>query len=307
MSSPTPDPLNDPSKRKAVIAALILVVVAIAALLGVKAEWPNDGPVTQPTPTPSVTPTTASPTTASPTPVPLRPSWQTTGSPVVTFSDEFNDTVVDPKKWEKGWFGEGLTQPTGAGADHCYHSDQVSESGGYLHLLTIAKANFCRDATRPYQTGMVTTRGKFSQRTGMFEARVCVNDLNGDGQVDNWPAFWANGMASGFQDGEIDLLEGLGGRTKNSVHYVQANGTLFRGGQYTPTAMLGCHNWGAEYRGNEVVFYVDGVKRWTHEFITVANAQLVLILNQAVDADNGPVYVPAAGSDLKVDWVRAWN
>lgn len=243
----------------------------------------------------------------APPPAVAQPSWAATGDRALTFSDEFEDTAVDPAKWEKGWFKEGLSDNVNGTNDNCYHSDQVSESGGYLHLVAVPQANTCKGVSRPYTSGMVTTRNKFTQREGSYEARMCLSDLDGNGLVDNWPAAWANGMASGFQDGEIDLVEGIGGgRTKTSVHYNQANGTLFRGGQYTASPLIGCHNFGAEYAGSTVTFYIDGVEHWSHEFLTVSTAQLTLILNQAVDDSVSPTVVPAGGNDLKVDWIRAW-
>jgi len=247
--------------------------------------------------------------TAPPAPPVLRPSWQSTGEPTLTFSDEFNDTAVDTTKWERGWFGEGLTDNVNSSNDNCYHTSQVSESGGFLHLVAIAQPNFCKGVTRPYTSGMVTTRGKFDQRFGSFEARVCLPDADSNGLIDNFPAWWVNGMASGFGDGEIDLVEGLsGGDTKASLHYVLSGGGEFHGGFTRPSPLLGCNNFGAEWRGSSVTFYWNGTEFWTHEFLsTPSTAQLVLVLNHAVDDSHSPTVVPPGGNDMTVDWVRVWS
>jgi beta-glucanase (GH16 family) len=301
----SPDPINDPGKRKAVVTALIGLVVVVAALLGVTIAWNNDGGpvVTEPSPsaTPSVTPTV----TPSPTPEPLRPSWQTTGAPALTFSDEFNDKAVDPAKWETGWFGIGATDPVNSSNDQCYNSSQVTEADGSLHLTAIQKPAVCKGATRPYTSGMVTTRGKFTQHFGSYEARICLPDADGNGLVDNFPAWWINGMASGFADGEIDVVEGIGGgRTKATVHY---DATHLQAGKYSATVLAGCHNFGAEWRGDNVKFYYDGALLFDTKFVTPASAQLVLILNLAVDDSHSPTVVGAKGSDMAIDWVRVWK
>lgn len=303
----SPDPINDPGKRKAVVTALIGLVVVVAALLGVTIAWNNDGGpvVTDPSTTPSASPSPTPTVTPSPTPEPLRPSWQTTGAPALTFSDEFNDKSVDTAKWETGWFGIGATDPVNSSNDQCYNSSQVTESDGSLHLTAIQKAAVCKGATRPYTSGMVTTRGKFTQHFGSYEARICLPDADGNGLVDNFPAWWINGMASGFADGEIDVVEGIGGgRTKATVHY---DASHIQAGKYSATVLAGCHNFGAEWRGDNVKFYYDGALLFDTKFVTPASAQLVLILNLAVDDSHSPTVVGAKGSDMAVDWVRVWK
>jgi beta-glucanase (GH16 family) len=308
-----PDPIGDRTKRAtviraslAVIAALVVVVGALAALFGVPAN--GDDPATDPTPTASVTPTATPSETPSPsptpTPQPLRPTWQTTGTPVVIFSDEFNDATVDTAKWETGWFGTGATDPVNSTNDQCYNTSQVTESGGMLHLKAIQKPATCKGATRPYTSGMVTTRGKFTQHFGSYEARICLPDADGNGLVDNFPAFWVNGMASGFQDGEIDVVEGIGtGRTKATVHY---DASHIQAGKYSATPLVGCHNFGAEWRGDNVKFYYDGALLFDTPFVTPTTAQLVLILNHAVDDTHSATVVPADGNDMTVDWVHVF-
>lgn len=302
----TPSPATDPGKRKAaVIAAVLVLVAAIATLWGVKLDGSDPDP--QPTPTVSVSPSETPSETPSvtPTPEPLRPTWQTTGAPVITFKDDFDGTTVDTSKWERGWFGEGATDPVNSTNDNCYNTSQVNEYSGMLHLTAIAKPAVCKGATRPYTSGMVTTRGKFQQRYGSYEARICLPDADGNGLVDNFPAWWLNGMASGFADGEVDVVEGIGsGRTKATVHY---DASHIQAGKYSATPLAGCHNFGAEWRGDNVKFYYDGGLLFDTPFVTPATAQLVLILNQAVDDSHSATVVGASGNDMTVDWVYVWQ
>lgn len=267
-------------------------------------------PTTEPTPTPSPTPTptpdetpTATPTaepTPTPTPEPLRPSWQTTGTPVITFQDEFSDSLVSASKWERGWFGEGITENVNSTNDNCYDTKQVTQSGGYLRLTAVARPASCKGQTRPYSSGLVSTRNSFSQRYGSFEARVCLPDVNGNKLVDNFPAWWLNGKSGWPAHGEIDIVEGIGGgRTKSSVHYANPE---FHGGKYSTTALSGCHNFGVEWRGQSVTFYWDGAAHWTTAFN--GPEPLFLILNHAVDDSHSPSVIPA---EMSVDWVRVWK
>jgi beta-glucanase (GH16 family) len=315
----SPDPINDPTKRSAVITALIATVVALAALFGVKAVWPsNEDPGTQPTPTPTVVTPSPTPTvtpsstppatpTPSPTPQPLRPSWQTTGAPALTFSDEFNDTVVDAKKWETGWFGTGITGAPNLNVLNCYDSKQVSESGGYLHLTAAQRPASCpikgSTVTKQYVSGMVTTRTSFAQQYGAYEARVCNPDTNADSKVDNWSAWWLNGPSSVSwpAHGEIDIMEGLNGGSKTSVHYSDTAGVATNAGQYTAKAAVGCHNMGVQWTGQTATFYYDGVQVYTHAFN--GPYPLWLIFNYQL-IDTQPVVV---GSATTVDWVRVWK
>lgn len=296
----TPDPGSDTTKRAALVAAVLAVAFALAALFGLPVVLPGT-PGTDPTTSPTVTPSQ----TPTPTPEPLRPTWQATGTPTITFADEFNGTAVDTAKWERGWFGDGATDPVNSTNDNCYNSSQVSESGGYLHLIAVAQPATCKGATRPYTSGMVTTRGKFGQGPGSYEARVCLPDADSNGLVDNFPAFWINGMASGFQDGEIDVVEGIGtGRTKATVHY---DASHIQAGQYSAIPLVGCHNFGADWSSGQVTFYYDGVQLFSHAFVvSPTTAQLVLILNQAVDDSHSATVVPVGGNDMRVDWVRVW-
>ncbi len=259
-----------------------------------------------PTPTPTVTASpTATPTTTTPTSTPptsgLAPSWNTAGSYKLTFQDEFNANAVDTSKWERGWFGEGISDGVNSNNLQCYDSNQVTQSGGFLTLTLAEREAFCRGATKEYVSGLVNTRKTFNQRYGSFEARVCLPDGNKDGKVDGFPAWWTNGPSSvpWPEHGEIDILEGIGGGTKASLHQGEPE---YHGGTYSSTPLTGCHNFGSQWTSSGVTFYYDGKPLWSHSF----NGPLpqFLIFNYAVRPNAGEAITP--GTALKVDWVRVW-
>jgi beta-glucanase (GH16 family) len=253
-----------------------------------------------PTPTPTASPTTTSPTSTPPT-TGLAPSWSATGSYRLTFQDEFNAAAVDTTKWERGWFKEGISDGVNSDNLQCYDTRQVTESGGFLNLTLAQREAYCRGGTKQYVSGLVNTRKSFNQRFGSFEARVCLPDGNGDGRVDGFPAWWTNGPSSvPWPDhGEIDILEGIGGGTKASLHYVNP---VYHGGTYSPTPLAGCHNFGSQWTSSGVTFYYDGKPMWSHAF--TGPLPQFLIFNYAVRPHSGEAITP--GTAVRVDWVRVW-
>jgi beta-glucanase (GH16 family) len=274
---------------------------------------PTQSPTATPTkPTPTATPTTASPkptpspspttpSTSTPPTTGLTPSWSPTNSSRLTFQDEFNATAVDTTKWERGWFKEGISDGVNSDNLQCYDTKQVTESGGFLNLSLAQRQASCRGGTKQYVSGLVNTRKTFNQRYGSFEARVCLPDGNGDGKVDGFPAWWTNGPSSvPWPDhGEIDILEGIGGGTKASLHYVNP---VYHGGTYSSTPLAGCHNFGSQWTSSGVTFYYDGKPMWSHPF--AGSLPQFLIFNYAIRQHSGEAITP--GTAVRVDWVRVW-
>ena len=89
-------------------------------------------------------------------------------------------------------------------------ASQVTEGGGELDLKAIAKSSTCTTGggtvTEPYQSGIVSTDGKFPFAYGVIEARAY---LPGNCQVADWPGIWA--VAQQPKGGELDVMEGLSG------------------------------------------------------------------------------------------------
>lgn len=89
-------------------------------------------------------------------------------------------------------------------------------------------------------------------------ARVYLPCVNG--KVANWPAFWLDGWdnTTARNRGEIDVVEGLGGRAKWHYHYVNAAGRLAQVGGAVAGNFCGWHSYGV-WRGTDVVrFRYDG-------------------------------------------------
>src|SRR5690242_11617954 len=148
----------------------------------------------------------------TPLPTGVRGDWK------LAFDDEFSGTSLDTAKWSTGWYGSGITPPVNSGEKEWYDPAQVSEGGGTLGLTLIRKSEDCGISDPVYATGLVGTRGKFNFTYGFIEARVWLPAMTGgQGEIANWPAVWADGQ-SWPEDGEIDVVEGLGGKACAHFH-----------------------------------------------------------------------------------------
>ncbi|HUZ84897.1 MAG TPA: glycoside hydrolase family 16 protein [Gaiellales bacterium] len=251
-------------------------------------------PPPPPPPAPPPPPPPPPPSSSSPTPVGDPGSWR------VVFDDEFNGSSLNSGYWSTGLWG--FSGPLNPVEEECYPSSQVTEGGGQLNLTAIAKSGTCTTSggtvTEPYQSGMISTAGKFSFAYGFIEARAY---LPGSGQVADWPGIWAAGDPPLPQGGELDIMEGLSGMA--CWHYHDPQGD--RPGGCPPGTWTGAwHTFGADWEPGKVVWYYDGKVVGT-DTQDIASTPEHLILNLAVDQTyGGPILAPAA---LSVDYIRVWQ
>jgi beta-glucanase (GH16 family) len=215
----------------------------------------------------------------------------------LVFDDEFNGSSLDTSKWSTGWYGSGITAPVNSEELECYDPAQVVEGNGELDLNLVAEAESCGGQTRPYASGLISTAGKFSYTYGYVEVRAW---LPGSSTINDWPGIWADGQ-SWPTDGELDVVEGLGGQACWHFHDPQgAPGSCAAGPSYTG----GWHTYGADWEPGSVTYYYDGTVVGT---ITtgITSAPMYLILDLAADNTyGGPLAAPAT---MRVDYVRVWQ
>jgi beta-glucanase (GH16 family) len=223
-----------------------------------------------------------------------RPVGGAAGPWNLVFDSGFNGPSLDTSQWSTGFFGSGITQPDNSFEQECYDPAQVSVANGELDLTAIAKAENCGGVTRPYASGIVTTNGKFSFTYGYMEARIW---LPGSGNIADWPAFWAVGQ-NWPTDGEIDVLEGLGGQACAHFHNSAGQRGLCVGGTFTG----GWHTFAANWQPGSITCYYDGTKIW-QDVSGVTSAPMYLILDLALDGSPSNT-VPAT---MRVDYVRVWQ
>jgi beta-glucanase (GH16 family) len=192
--------------------------------------------------------------------------------------------------------------------EECYGPGQDVEANGELDLNMIASpqtdcptnGGSTAPVNEPYLSGMINTRDKFSYTYGFLEARVWLPGAPWAG-VD-WPAVWEVGNPAPA-DGEIDLVEGLGGEA--CFHYHDPSGDPFGGclGGWDG----GWATFGVDWEPGNVSWYYNGnfVGNVTSAQANITGDPMYLIANLAVDnSQGGPASAPAS---LRIDYIRVWQ
>jgi beta-glucanase (GH16 family) len=260
----------------------------------------------------STTTTTTPPTTTTTStivaPSSPQPAGDIAGPWNLVFDSEFNGSSLDASQWSTDWFGSGNTDPI----DPTYGLDvnaasQVSVGGGSLQINAILKTNTSPQGTFPYTSGAITTLSDaypwtplFSLTYGYVEARIWL-PAKGSAVAD-WPAFWMYSVAltHTYPNGEIDILEGLGGSPEaHMLSSLGQQGPLTGGGTYAG----GWHTFAVDWEPNAVTYYYDGVS--IGDFTTqIPSTPMFLILNLEVSTILSPPAVPAS---MRVAYVRVWQ
>lgn len=247
------------------------------------------------------------------------PGWR------LTFADEFDGISLNTSLWRVRSNESHCCGPFGGNGElQLYLPDEVSVSGGALHLRTRR-----RGATDPsgrrwnFTSGWIDTKGRWAQKYGRFETNASLPPRAATGV---WPAFWL--MPDSEQcwptGGEIDVFEFNGNYVEDAVfgsyHWgfnCSADKAPIPGRSYRPTGapsdwQRGWHVYAVEWSPTSLDFFVDGVHYFSRTASEVAlpTAPMYLIFDQAVDSW---LFPPSAGPGeygdgvlLSVDYVRAF-
>jgi beta-glucanase (GH16 family) len=259
-------------------------------------------PTAHAAPAPPVATTPAPPAQATLTfpgsPVATTPAQGPIGDPGswhLVFDDEFSGSTLNAGDWSTGWLGAGrITAPVNAEELECYDPKHVVVTGGELQINLTETPEFCGQS-RPYTSGMITTDGKFSFTYGFIEARVW---LPSSSVINDWPAIWADGQ-SWPQDGELDVVEGLGGQACWHFH----NSAGAPGGCETASFAGGWHTFGADWEPGTVTWYYDGIPVGTVSS-GITSDPMFLAIDLAADTIYGGPVTPGT---LEVDYMRVWQ
>lgn len=179
----------------------------------------------------------------------------------LVMSDEFDtDGALDTSIWsydigtgENGWGNSELQYYTD-------RSENVTVQNGIL-VITANKESFNGSS---YTSARISTKGKFDQKYGRFEARIRLPWGQGI-----WPAFWLLGdnidEVSWPYCGEIDILEFRGQQPTQVLGTIHGPG-YSAGGSISKSYNLendrfdtGFHIFGIEWGPQYINFYVDDV------------------------------------------------
>lgn len=220
------------------------------------------------------------------------------GSPV--FTDEFSGSTLNTSKWAPCWYPESFTgDRCGMMNDSTTDKRNVTVSNGAAVLTQAARDSGALINSDP-DAGAGT--GFLMNFVGYAEARVY---FPGSGStIYNFPAWWINGPDDGYEDGEIDVAEGLGTMTTN-YHYDRGSGHIANNSNTVPGAWSNSwHTYGVHRKATENIVYFDGVeiRRYpTYDSL----APQSLIFNVGTKESRTMVY--GAASQVKIDYVRVWR
>lgn len=222
---------------------------------------------------------------------PIPPGWQ------LTWQDEFNGTSLDGSKWraEEAALVKNNEQ-------QYYAANYVTVSNGFMRI----KSDRVPRGGRPYTSGLIESRNRFSQTFGRFEIRARLPKTQGI-----WPAIWMLPQGGGWPP-EIDIMELLG-HEPNTVYMtnhwgtwpnVQNQSTPFTGPDFSEEY----HVFACEWFTDRIDFYVDGIRRASHRS-NVPQSAFYLIINTAVGGiwPGYPDATTVFPQYLDVDWVRVYQ
>jgi beta-glucanase (GH16 family) len=242
----------------------------------------------------------------------------------LAWSDEFDGTRLDPRKWrydisrnKLGWYNGELQ----------YYADGRPENVRVENGRLIIEAR--REDLDPkkypdwggqhYTSAKIATQGKAAWTYGFFEVRAKLPCARG-----TWPAIWMLPETGGWPDGgEIDIMEQVGSQpevvhaTLHTALFVHSRGTQ-RGAELNlPGSCSDFHLYQLDWRATSITIGVDG-----HAYMRVRNDQpggrgawpfdapFHMILNLAM----GGGWAAARGMDdaalpqrMEVDYVRVWQ
>ena len=241
----------------------------------------------------------------------------------LVWSDEFEDTQLDPEAWhfESGDGSQYGIPGWGNNELQWYEPDSAELANGLL-LIT------ARDELQGglnYTSARINTRDRFAFRYGRIEARIRLPGGQG-----LWPAFWLlpqDDVYGGWAaSGEIDVMEAVnlgaaGGNTVfGTIHYGgEWPNNVFTGNEYiVPTDTTAeFHTYALEWDEAELRWYVDDVlyamqNSWSTTaapFPAPFDQPFYILLNVAVGGNfPGP---PNAGTafpvTMEVDYVRVYS
>ncbi|MEU0093942.1 glycoside hydrolase family 16 protein [Kribbella sp. NPDC006257] len=247
----------------------------------------------------------------------------------ITWQDEFNDptgTKPSAGKWNYDLGGE----PNWGNEEWQYYTNRkenVSTDGAGNLVISARKEKLpgmenCQFGTCDITSGRITTKDKFDQAYGRFEARIKIPGGQG-----LWPAFWMMGNNIDDVDwpgnGEVDIMEVVGNEPSTlygTLHGPGYSGDEGPGGQTSAPAGQkwadAFHTYRVDWAPNEVKWLVDG-----RQFLRITPANIpagkkwvfdhpfYLLLNLAVGGvwpgpPNSSTRFPAK---MLIDYVRVYG
>jgi len=230
------------------------------------------------------------------------------------WQDNFENTQLDSTKWtrippNKADWGKHMTSD-----DRCYEL-----LDGKLSLKGIINPDTIGDS-RPYLTGGIYSKGKFSFKYGKVEIRAKLESAQGA-----WPAIWMlpehNKYGGWPKSGEIDIMEHLNydgviyqtTHSRYTVELKQINTPPHGGTATIDTNEF--NTYAVEWYPNKLVFSVNGEKTFTYPKIKNVDVSqwpydepFYLLIDQQIEGKwvgkADPKTLPV---QMIIDWVKVYQ
>jgi beta-glucanase (GH16 family) len=214
----------------------------------------------------------------------------------MVLDDEFNTGSLNASLWSPTWFANGSvsngtamqSSNVSVGANGLALQLNSAQSGG----LVSSNPDDSQSGHTGFQIAPTTAKPVFVE----FKATLPAGS---NGQVANWPALWLDGQ-TWPEDGEIDVMEGLGGYAAYHIHYGSGSGTS-QG--TTVNTVSGTHTYAVLWTTTGFTFLYDGAVVGTLSEALTSPMYLVMENSMSYDG-TGPTVVPAT---MNVRYVRVWN
>jgi beta-glucanase (GH16 family) len=226
----------------------------------------------------------------------------------LAFDDQFPGTTLNSAHWntfmtgqgDQAWNSDGLPAGDSAAGTHSHQTyfspSQVTVDDGLA--LTMVPDTKYSSLGYGYRSGVVTTGGKFTLRSGYVQIKAKMSDASRGA----WPAIWFIDPHSGGGSQEIDLQEGGFTATGAGLPSRTPENNIFVSTYHTPSGSqssfsyatrkpmnAGFNIYGIDYiPGRSIKTYFNGrlVGSWTQN-ISTTPYEIVIWNTQAADNTSG--------------------
>ena len=219
------------------------------------------------------------------------PTWE------LVWSDEFDGPTVDRAKW---YVENAALDKNNEG--QYYDPEEVFTRDGTLVLRSRKRTK----GDRLFTSGLVETKGTFSQTYGWFEVRAKLPKGQGI-----WPAHWMMPADNSWPP-EIDIME-LIGHDPTTIHMTHHYGkwpdTRLAGNSFTgPDFSQDFHVFSVQWEPDAIRWYVDSQER-SVQTENIPDVPMRIILNTAVGGDwpGYPDETTIFPQEHVIDYVRVYR
>lgn len=232
----------------------------------------------------------------------------------LVWKDDFSGKHIDTNYWSR------IDKGTPDWNKHMSLGDSlVRMENGILYLRGVRNLDTLRDA-RPFLTGGIWSKGKFSFQYGRIEIRAKLGMAQGA-----WPAIWMLAEEERYgpypKNGEIDIMEHLNFedkiyQTTHSYYTLDLKQTENPPhGATTPVKADDYNIYAVSWYPDRLVFQLNGKDTFTYPRVKGVDASqwpydqpFYLIIDQQLGGNwVGPVNLDHLPVEMAIDWVKLYQ